>query len=283
MEAYNQPQWSLRPPSGQALDGLGFQSSGAQPQPISFTVGAHTQQHPPCVSTLAKTPAGTARSNTRSLRVVNAAHAAAHRARRQRVRLPQLFEEHPKQPQQRQVDVAWVLMGRGRLNVPQLFFRVALGPSPWPLLWSDAPLSPLSAQGGERATCSASAATRACTGELSLRSVFPVRCARTAPEQSTLFLCRPSTSADRRSNADADDVFSQAVGGVETSSRMQDVDVHHHLAQASSSQPPDPTATPSRTLLVRNVAADADDEELSSIFKVGRSSELGIAQRGQLG
>lgn len=62
-----------------------------------------------------------------------------------------------------------------------------------------------------------------------------------------------------------DDVFA-AVGGVELG---RDAEVEHHLAQAAlAPQQPDPTATPSRVLLIRNVAPDASDDELSNVFKV---------------
>mmetsp|Transcript_20587 Transcript_20587/g.45080 ORF Transcript_20587/g.45080 Transcript_20587/m.45080 type:complete len:978 (-) Transcript_20587:2385-5318(-) len=67
-----------------------------------------------------------------------------------------------------------------------------------------------------------------------------------------------------RPSATDDDIFS-TVGGFEVG---HDADVDHHLEQAAAtSQLPDPTAEPSRTLLVRNIAPDAADDELSSIFQ----------------
>lgn len=72
-----------------------------------------------------------------------------------------------------------------------------------------------------------------------------------------------TSSVPSRLTAD-DDVFS-SVGGVEIG---REIDVDHHLEQAAFvPHQPDPTATPSRTLLVRNVAPDANEEELSGIFK----------------
>ena len=56
----------------------------------------------------------------------------------------------------------------------------------------------------------------------------------------------------------------------------RDVDLPHHLAQAAAvGNQPDPTATPSRTLLVRNVAANAADDKLTGIFKVGKTDRGG--------
>ena len=56
------------------------------------------------------------------------------------------------------------------------------------------------------------------------------------------------------------------VGGSVHSSLSGSID--NHLEQLAAARMPDPTATPSRTLLVRNVTADASEDELTSIFKV---------------
>jgi hypothetical protein len=76
--------------------------------------------------------------------------------------------------------------------------------------------------------------------------------------------CRSTASATRNIGSADDDLFIEA-GGID----LLGFNIDHHLEQAASlSSPPDPTLTPSRTLILRNVAPVANEDELSSIFKV---------------